>query len=147
MQFIEAGEYLTFHRHNNKWHEYVSNKRILYFTIQIIYRINTWASVNNDVCSHESGDLSNNFHELRSHEWKLLANHLIRVTTNTVIYGRPCIILFLTWFSAETQITSSNGNIFRVTGHLCEEFIGPRWIPRTKAGDAELWCFLWSAPE
>ena len=24
---------------------------------------------------------------------------------------------------------------------------GPRWIPRTKASDAELWCFLWSASE
>ena len=24
---------------------------------------------------------------------------------------------------------------------------GLRWIPRTKASDAELWCFLWSAPE
>ena len=45
------------------------------------------------------------------------------------------------------MITSSNGNIFRVTGHLCGEFIGPRWIPRTKASDAELWCFLWSASE
>ena len=22
-----------------------------------------------------------------------------------------------------------------------------RWIPRTKASDAELWCFLWSQPE
>ena len=22
-----------------------------------------------------------------------------------------------------------------------------RWIPRAKASDAELWCFLWSAPE
>ena len=22
-----------------------------------------------------------------------------------------------------------------------------RWIPRTKASDAELWCFLWSTPE
>ena len=28
--------------------------------------------------------------------------------------------------------TSSNGNIFRVTGHLCGEFTGPRWIPRTQ---------------
>ena len=27
-------------------------------------------------------------------------------------------------------MTSSNGNIFRVTGHLCGEFTGPRWIPR-----------------
>ena len=45
------------------------------------------------------------------------------------------------------MMTSSNGNIFRVTGHLCGEFTGPRWIPRTKASDAELWCFLWCAPE
>ena len=43
----------------------------------------------------------------------------------------------------ENMMTSSNGNIFRVTGHLCGEFTGPRWIPRTKASDAELWCFLW----
>ena len=45
------------------------------------------------------------------------------------------------------MMTSSNGNIFRVTGHLCGEFTGPRWIPRTKASDAELWCFLSSASE
>ena len=44
------------------------------------------------------------------------------------------------------MMTSSNGSIFRVTGHLCGEFTGHRWIPRTKASDAELWCFLWSAP-
>ena len=31
------------------------------------------------------------------------------------------------------MMTSSNGNIFRVNGHLCGEFTGPRWIPRTKA--------------
>ena len=40
-------------------------------------------------------------------------------------------------------MTSSNGTIFRVTGPLCWEFTGHRWIPRTKASDAELWCFLW----
>ena len=38
-------------------------------------------------------------------------------------------------------------NIFRITGHLCGEFCGPRWIPHTKASDEELWCLLWSAPE
>ena len=43
----------------------------------------------------------------------------------------------------DVMMTSSNGNIFRVTGHLCGEFTGPR----TKASDAEVWCFLWSAPE
>ena len=45
------------------------------------------------------------------------------------------------------MMTSSNGNIFRVTGHLCGEFTGPRWIRHTKASDAEPWCFLWSASE
>ena len=49
--------------------------------------------------------------------------------------------------SIDSMMTSSNGNIFRVTGHLCWEFTGPRWIPRTKARDAELWCFLWSASQ
>ena len=45
------------------------------------------------------------------------------------------------------MMTSSNGNIFRVTGLLCGEFAGHRWIPRTKASNAELWCFLWAVPE
>ena len=44
------------------------------------------------------------------------------------------------------MMTSSNENILRVTGHVCWEFTGHRWISRKKAGDAELWCFLWSAP-
>ena len=44
------------------------------------------------------------------------------------------------------MMTSSNGNVFRLTGPLCGEFTGDRWIPRTKASDAGLWCFLWSAP-
>ena len=44
------------------------------------------------------------------------------------------------------MMTSSNGSIFRITGHLCGEFTDG-WIPRTKASDGELWCFLWSMPE
>ena len=43
-----------------------------------------------------------------------------------------------------SMMTSSNGNFLRVTGHLGWEFTGPRWMPRTKASDMELWCFLWS---
>ena len=53
------------------------------------------------------------------------------------------VLLILT----ELMMTSSKGNIFRVTGHVCGEFTGPRRIPRTKASDAELWYFRWSAPE
>ena len=45
------------------------------------------------------------------------------------------------------MMTSPKWNIFRVTGLLCGEFTGYRWIPRTKASDLELWCFLWSAPQ
>ena len=48
---------------------------------------------------------------------------------------------------SQFMMTSSNGNSFCVTGPLCGEFIGHRWIPHTKASDAELWCFLWSTPE
>ena len=40
------------------------------------------------------------------------------------------------------MMTSSNGNIFCVTGPLCGEFTVHRWIPLTKASDAELWCFF-----
>ena len=44
-------------------------------------------------------------------------------------------------------MTSSNGNVFCVTGPLWEEFTGHRWILLTKASEAELLCFLWSDPE
>ena len=47
----------------------------------------------------------------------------------------------------DNMMTSSNGNVSRVTGPLLEEIIGHQWIPLVNASDAELWCFLWSAPE
>ena len=40
-----------------------------------------------------------------------------------------------------SMMTSSNGEIFCVTGPLCGEFTVHRWIPLTKASDAELWFF------
>ena len=59
----------------------------------------------------------------------------------------------LPWISSQgprrfslAMVTSSNGNIFHVTGPLCGEFTDHRWIPLTKASDARLCCFLWSAP-
>ena len=39
------------------------------------------------------------------------------------------------------MMTSSNGNIFRVTGHLRGELTGHLWITSTKAIDAELLMF------
>ena len=56
----------------------------------------------------------------------------------------------IVWIKQQLEhvmMTSSNVNIFRITGPLCGEFTGQRWIPLTKASDAELLCFLWSAPE
>ena len=50
--------------------------------------------------------------------------------------------LLVQWTSVFAKMTSSSGNIFRVTGPLCGEFTGHRWIPLTKARDAELWCFV-----
>ena len=44
-------------------------------------------------------------------------------------------------------MTSSNGNIYRVTGPLRGEPTDHQWIPLTMASDAELWHFLWSAAE
>ena len=49
--------------------------------------------------------------------------------------------------SLQWMMTSPNGNNFRVTHPLCGKFTGHRWIPRTKASDAELWCLLRSVRE
>ena len=50
-------------------------------------------------------------------------------------------------FSDIFKKTSTNGNIFRATGPFWGESTGHRWIPLTKASDAELCWYLWSAPE
>ena len=42
-------------------------------------------------------------------------------------------------------MTSSNGNIFYVTGPLWEESTSHLWIPLTKASDSELWFFFMHA--
>ena len=60
-------------------------------------------------------------------------------------------ILYFQHFYGVTQfssiLTSSTFYIFRVSGPLWGESAGHRRIPLTKTSDAELWCFLWSAPD
>ena len=46
--------------------------------------------------------------------------------------------IHISWWRHQMETFSS-------FGPLCGEFTGLRWIPRTKASNAELWCFLWSA--
>ena len=56
-----------------------------------------------------------------------------------LMHTTPCDLL---WDIVWGMMTSSNGNAFRITGPLCGEFTGHRWIPHTMAIDVELWCFL-----
>ena len=71
----------------------------------------------------------------------------VRLKLNNDVSSLIARALGWTPLDIDDMMTSSKGNIFRVTGPLCGEFTGHRWIPLTKASDVELWCFLWSAPE
>ena len=59
-----------------------------------------------------------------------------------VVWYKTILQNIFLWPLCKHIMTSSNGNIFRVTVPWCGEFTGQRWIPHTKASDAELWCFL-----
>ena len=107
----------------------------------------------------------------RSWRWSRFANYLQRTISQTIFPPKPMEMsfhgktivdnYFATKFCICTStaqllryvlnfiimMPSSNGNIFHIAGTLCGEFTGHRWIPHTKATDAELWCFLWTAPE
>ena len=56
------------------------------------------------------------------------------VIMNRYIFLSLCISVMFPWIilkgnTAIFMMTSSNGNIFRVTGHLCGEFTGPGEFP------------------
>ena len=59
--------------------------------------------------------------------------------------------MFCCGFSSQdftvTMMTSWNVKIFRAVGPFGGEFTGNRWIPLTKATDAEHWYFISSAPD
>ena len=95
---------------------------------------------------------------VRRRNWCLRHVQLKYILGFNIIY-RWCFVLMIVHFwlvsagwplsmmserNRKIMMTSSNGNIFRVTGLLRGEFTGQRRIPRTKA---KLWCFLWSASE
>ena len=63
------------------------------------------------------------------------------------LYRLNQIPYYLWIFPLREAVDIFHDDIFRVTGLLCREFTGHRWISRTKASDAELWYFLWSALE
>ena len=47
---------------------------------------------------------------------------------------------------ATTSLTNIHDDVIKWK-HFPRYWPFDRWIPRTKARDAELWCFLWFAPE
>ena len=83
--------------------------------------------------------------------WFLRAKSFeIKIKKHKVYFQKMCFRMLSTtcwsfWSGLNVMMTSSNGNIFRVTGPFWGESTGYRWIHLTKASDAELWCFLWSA--
>ena len=69
---------------------------------------------------------------------------------NKICHHKVAILNHVTWYimmwmsiHLAIMMMSSNGNIFCITGPLCGEFTGHRWIHLTKASDAELWCFFY----
>ena len=101
------------------------------------------------------------------HWWPVVSPHKGPVTRKMFLFNDVIMVCMHWWSSLKVGIimylsrlpawlrlqsssvhmmTSSNGNIFCVTGPLCREFTSHRWIPLTKATDVELWCFLWSVP-
>ena len=77
------------------------------------------------------------FNHIWQSDWKC---GLVKDKSSDMINGKWYEYSILS-IMLQFMMTLSNGNIFHVTGYLS------RWIPHTKASDAELWCFLWSEPQ
>ena len=71
-------------------------------------------------------DLVNDYTKVTNHNCKLK-----NIFSSILTYTCP-VINHLANMSLSFIMTTSNGNIFRVTGLLCGEFTGHRWIPCTK---------------
>ena len=61
--------------------------------------------------------------------WDLLSKHMLCDSIQYLYMASIRISLAIQQIISDIIITS-NGKIFRVTGPLCGEFIGHRWIPR-----------------
>ena len=130
---------LNFNKMLVKW---LNKGTFLDCTLQSIYRL--WSGVQslaNLWCKYfyfMPFVCSSNHYPLLHGVWSNQLIHLLSMRCQAIITtpSRLQPTRLIAWWS--------NGNIFRVTGHLCGEFTSLWWIPRTKASNAELWCFLWS---
>ena len=76
-----------------------------------------------------------------------MISEMMNRSQKVIQQGESAEIISMFWYKNNIMMTSSNGNIFPAADPLYREFTGHRQIPCTKASDAELWCFLWPAPE
>ena len=76
---------------------------------------------------------------------KTKAIHSIRYCSNANVWQWPAWLSQISK-SSHPMMTSSWKHFPRYW-HFVRGIHRSRWIPRTKASDAELWCFLWSTPE
>ena len=154
--------YLSITPHLDKW-ENVSPLSTAYLSVSEVSPVNLDVYTNTEMthCQGMFIDLTNiglwwrhlcwcSDGIIKVHNWFIFASTMAKTNGQTKkVLKTLCrqIGPSVTSWRLRNMMTSSNGNIFRVTGHLCGEFTGDRWIPRTKASDTELWCFLWSASE
>ena len=70
--------------------------------------------------------------------------HIKHQAKNTIPHYKGFYFNYLLTHSClvPSMMTSSDGNISRVTGPLWEESTDHRWIPHGKASNAELWCLF-----
>ena len=119
------------------------NVKIL-FVSYVLWSVNlSIGSIQNDFLRNETSRMARNTHSYRISNNRII----ITITTGMMLVRKKSTTSIIMIKNSWHMMTSSNVNICRVTGPLCGEFTGHRWIPLTKASDVELWCFLWSAPE
>ena len=77
--------------------------------------------------------ISNNLYTFFKRFWKIIKCYLLNfhIRTKFLVPAAEMPATEDLHIEAFIMMTSWNGYIFRVTGHLCGEFTGHRWIPRT----------------
>ena len=91
-----------------------------------------------------------------SHLWTIMGNNTILTAATCILVLVPLQFAFHWLISrmphnhvhiVDDMMMLSIGSISRVNGSLWGESTDHRLIPLSQASDAELWWFLWSAPE
>ena len=79
--------------------------------------------------------------------WKVF--HVMTWSRGSVFchYSKSTVVYVKFWISFRIHDDVIKWKHFPHYLPFVREFTGHQWIPRTKASDRELWCFLWYTPE